>query len=111
MFTSFLKKIISSLLVLYILGTVANANEQYFNKNILQMGNISIDAVKREIRIKTRLAIRHGILEFLLVSDKGKTYESALKIDNNKPSDLHTALLLLNVKPVGIDKFQEASSG
>jgi hypothetical protein len=76
--------------------------------SLVRMGNISVDGARKEIRIRTRLAIRHGILEFLLVSDMGRTYESALKIDSAKPSDLHAALLLLGLKPMESGEFGNA---
>ncbi|MGA1824591.1 MAG: YdjY domain-containing protein [bacterium] len=106
------KKILGFLTVFYVVGSVmvvcARADANPVDETCVYMGNITVDALKQEIRIKTRLAIKHGILEFLLVGDRGKTYESVLKIENNNPSDLHTALLLLGVKPIESKRFQEA---
>jgi hypothetical protein len=112
LFLFLIKRAPGFIMVLIILGTItaatAIAEENHNDKTHLQMGNISIDAVKKEIHIKTRLAIKHGILEFLLVDNSGKTYESALKIDSCKPSDLHTAILLLGIEPVQWSAFIDA---
>ncbi|MBN2440665.1 MAG: hypothetical protein JXJ04_04950, partial [Spirochaetales bacterium] len=67
---------------------------------IKTINNIIIDPEKKEIRIKCKLAITEGILEFFLVDEAGNTYESAFKIQGNKPSELHFALLLLGFEPV-----------
>ncbi|MCP3954596.1 MAG: hypothetical protein GY697_20610, partial [Desulfobacterales bacterium] len=67
---------------------------------VLSMHNIHIDKVKKEIRIPVRLAINEGILEYLLVGEHGKTYESVFKVAGNKPSELNFALLLLGAEPL-----------
>lgn len=112
LFSSIFKRVLGFLTVFYVLGSVmvllAHADVNHVDETYVQMGNISVDAVKKEICIKTLLAIKHGILEFLLVGNHGKTYESALKIDKNNPSDLHAALLLLGVEPIESKRFQEA---
>jgi len=69
------------------------------------MKNIRIDKVKKEIRIKVKLSIREGILEYLLVSEPGKTYESVFKVLENVPSELNFGLLLLGSQPLRFDKF------
>ncbi len=88
--------------------TGIHAEEKQSGNAPVQINNISIDVEKREIHIKTKLAIKFGILEFLLVDSVGRTYESAFYINNNKPSDLHAALLLLGMKPVPWEAFHEA---
>ncbi|MCP3952104.1 MAG: hypothetical protein GY697_07795, partial [Desulfobacterales bacterium] len=50
-----------------------------------------------------RLAINEGILEYLLVGEHGKTYESVFKVAGNKPSELNFALLLLGAEPLEFD--------
>ena len=81
LFSSIFKRVLGFLTVFYVLGSamvlLAHADVKPLDETYVQMGNIAVDAVKKEICIKTRLAIKHGILEFLLVDDHGKTYESA----------------------------------
>lgn len=76
-------------------------------KDVVEMKNILIDKVNKAIRIKVKLAIREGILEYLLVSEPGKTYESVFKVIENVPSELNFALLLIGSKPLRFDNFMK----
>ena len=71
----------------------------------ITIGNISIKKDTKEIRIQSKLAIRLGILEYFLVGDHGKTYESIFKVSDNKPSELNFALLLLGFAPLDYQTF------
>ncbi len=71
--------------------------------DIIQLNNISIDKETKEIRIKAQLAIKEGILEYFLVGNEGKTYESVFKVFGCKPSDLNFALLLIGCKPMSFE--------
>lgn len=73
--------------------------------NLMVLNNITLDKNKKEIRLKTTLAITEGILEYLLVGDHGKTYESVLKVAQNLPSELNFALLLIGSEPLRYDIF------
>jgi len=73
--------------------------------NLMVLNNITLDKNKKEIRLKTTLAITEGILEYLLVGDQGKTYESVLKVARNLPSELNFALLLIGCEPLRYDTF------
>ncbi|MBN1699686.1 MAG: hypothetical protein JW881_19375 [Spirochaetales bacterium] len=75
------------------------------DRSVKTIEHITIDSEKKEIRIKCSLAIAEGILEFLLVCEKGQTYESVLKIIGNNPSELHFALLLLGYEPLPFDQY------
>ena len=69
-------------------------------QNIIKLNNILVDKIKKEIRISAKLAVTEGILEYLLVGNHGKTYESVFKIGDNKPSELNFALLLIGCSHV-----------
>jgi hypothetical protein len=73
--------------------------------NVIELKNISIDKVRKEIRIKSKIAITEGILEYLLVGNQGKTYESVFKVVDNKPSELNFALLLIGCKAMNFNDF------
>lgn len=73
--------------------------------NIIKTGNIEINKQTKVITIHSRLAIEKGILEYLLVGDHGKTYESLFKVADNKPADLNFALLLIGCEPLDFQKF------
>jgi hypothetical protein len=74
-------------------------------QNIVKLNNILVDKVKKEIRISAKLAITEGILEYLLVGNHGKTYESVFKVGVNKPSELNFALLLIGCKALDFEEF------
>lgn len=74
-------------------------------QNIIKLNNILVDKINKEIRIKAKLAITEGILEYLLVGNHGKTYESVFKVDDNKPSELNFALLLIGCKALDFEEF------
>lgn len=76
-------------------------------ERFLQLDRITIDKIKKEIRIQCRLAITEGVLEYLLVSDHGKTYESVFKVSNDKPSQLNFALLLIGLEPLDFNRFND----
>ena len=78
--------------------------------NIIKLNNILVDKVRKEIRIKAKLAIKEGILEYLLVGNQGKTYESVFKIIDNKPSELNFALLLIGCKALNFEKLLELTN-
>lgn len=71
--------------------------------NIIQLNNILIDKKAKEIRIKAQLAIKEGILEYFLVGNEGKAYESVLKVYDCKPSELNFALLLIGCTPMNFE--------
>ena len=71
--------------------------------------NITVDSAKQEIRIKCHFSLEEGLLEFLMVNATGLTYESVLKVDENKPSELHFALLLLGFHPLSFIEYEHLS--
>lgn len=75
------------------------------NTNVVKLGDIKIDKSTKEIRIRSKLAIKEGILEYLMVHNEGKAYESVFKVGGNKPSELNFALLLIGCKPLNFEKF------
>lgn len=71
----------------------------------ITIGPLTVDAEKRQIRMQVRLAITEGILEYLVVEAKGKTYESLFTWEGAKGSELNFALLLLGSEPLDFQKF------
>ena len=76
-------------------------------KDVVELNNILIDKKTKEIRVRVRLALKEGILEYLLVNEEGKAYESLFKIIGNKPSDMNFALLLVGSKPIDFETFMK----
>jgi hypothetical protein len=85
--------------------------EKPINSNKVEINHIQIDKQKKEIRLKASLSITQGILEYLLVSEYGKTYESIFKISENMPSELNFALMLIGCEPMPFKLVQHFKSG
>jgi hypothetical protein len=62
------------------------------------IGNIRIDARAREIGFPAKVNMNDGLIEVVVCSEQGKLHESIF-VSPIHPLQLHTALLLLGVKP------------
>lgn len=85
----------------------AFASDLAKGKDMVELKSITVNKISKEIRIKTKLAITEGILEYLLVGHHGKTYESVFKVMDNKPSELNFALLLIGCEPLNFNQFMK----
>jgi len=66
----------------------------------LKFGLVEVDARARTVSFPARLNMSEGLIEYVLVTDYGKTHESLLTTEA-KPMDIQSALLLLNAVPAG----------
>ena len=62
------------------------------------IGKITVDKLGRTVRFPAMVNMAEGSVEYLLVTDKGKTHES-LFATTVEPFQLHIAMLLLSVRP------------
>jgi len=74
----------------------------------VRIGGLSVDLRSQEVLIQCRAGEDAGILEYLLVAEGGKAYESRFVSIAGTPSDLHAALLLLGIEPAPFPGFREA---
>ena len=65
---------------------------------VVHFGGIVIDKAKKSATFPAELNLAKGTLEYLLVTDMGKTHESLLST-KVQPYDLQVAMLLLGLKP------------
>ena len=65
---------------------------------VVRFGSIVIDKEKKSVTFPGALNLTKGALEYLLVTEMGKTHESLLST-KVRPYDLQVAMLLLGVKP------------
>lgn len=93
------------LVFLPIFNMKALCSEPSQKQDIIEFDHIFVNKVAKEIKIHVKLAIREGILEYFLVSDQGKTYESVFKLAKDLPSKLNFAMLLLGFKPLSFDEL------
>jgi len=63
----------------------------------VRIGGVLVDPVKREVTVPCELNMREGLLEYALVGETGKRYESLL-MTRVEPYDIQVALLLLGLK-------------
>lgn len=66
--------------------------------NRYRIGKIEFDSDKREIRIPAKVNMAAGLIEFLIVHEKGKIHESLFTTDSS-PSEINLAFTLLRYKP------------
>ncbi|HEX4122157.1 MAG TPA: YdjY domain-containing protein [Verrucomicrobiae bacterium] len=74
-----------------------NAPLRQIGPNVFELGAVQFDKSQKTLRFPTQLNMKEGLIEYLLVSGQGKTYESLLKTDAN-PYDIQLALLFLGAK-------------
>lgn len=65
---------------------------------VLRIGMVELHKNSRTVRLPATVNLREGVIEYALVTEKGKAHESLLTTAAS-PKDLHLALLLLGVKP------------
>ncbi|MGA2752016.1 MAG: YdjY domain-containing protein [Verrucomicrobiota bacterium] len=65
--------------------------------DVFQLGSVRLDKARRTVAFPAQLNMNDGLIEYLLVNAKGKTYESLLKTDA-EPYHIQLAMLLLGAK-------------
>ncbi|MDB6057082.1 MAG: hypothetical protein JWO95_926 [Verrucomicrobiales bacterium] len=64
---------------------------------IFRIGLVQLDKNKKSVQFPAVLNMDHGLIEYLLVTTRGKTHESLLKT-RAEPYHIHIAMLLLGAK-------------
>src|SRR3569623_2003527 len=64
---------------------------------VFQIGLVRLDKNQKSVQFPAVLNMDHGLIEYLLVTTRGKTHESLLKTDA-EPYNIHVAMLLLGAK-------------
>jgi len=62
--------------------------------NTYRLGRVELDKAQRAVSIPARVRMRKDVVEYGLVSEQGKGYESVLTTEA-RPADIHVACLLL----------------
>lgn len=76
-------------------------NVQWLGSNSFRLGRVEFDKEQRTVTLPARICIRTQVVEYALVTQQGKTYESLLTTEA-RPTDIHLAFLLLGVSPVQV---------
>ncbi|RYD46275.1 MAG: hypothetical protein EOP85_07780 [Verrucomicrobiaceae bacterium] len=77
---------------------VAKPSVKKLDETRFQIGQVIFDKKTREIRFPAKVNMTEGLLEFLVVHEKGKLHESLFSTETS-PTDLNLALTLLSYKP------------
>jgi len=64
---------------------------------IYEINGVRIEKESRSVTVPCKVNMTQGLLEYLVVTDRGSTHESLLITETN-PQDVHTAMLLLGAK-------------
>ena len=64
---------------------------------VLDYHGVRLDKKNRRVTFPATVSFRQGLIEYVMVNDKGKTYESLLNT-TVQPRDLHVAMLLIGLK-------------
>ncbi len=65
---------------------------------VFEYNGIQLDKTRGSISFAGKVNQREGLIEYLLVNEKGKTHESLLST-TLAPHDIHAAMLLIGLKP------------
>lgn len=66
--------------------------------SVIRLGDIELRTDSRTIRFPAEVNLTNQVIEYVLVTEDGKTHESLLRTPA-RPTDLQVAFLLLGVKP------------
>jgi len=74
-------------------------------ENVYRVGAVTVDIQARTVTCKGVINMDQGAIEYLAVAPGGKTHESLLRIDV-RPLHLQVALLMLDLEPKNVLKYQ-----
>jgi hypothetical protein len=74
-------------------------------ENVYRIGAVIVDTQARTVTCKGVVNMDEGAIEYLAVAPGGKTHESLLRVDV-RPLHLQVALLMLDLEPKNVLKFQ-----
>ena len=67
-------------------------------EGVLKFGEVDIDPQQRQVSFPVTVNMTEGMVEYALVTEKGKVHESVFST-KVKPSEIQVAMLLLNTEP------------
>lgn len=79
---------------------------EQISKNVFQIGLVRMDKAARTVRFPAKICMTDGWIEYLVVTEKGKTHESLL-LTAAQPQHIQVAMILLNAKGLNSRPFPE----
>jgi len=74
-----------------------NSPLRQISPDVFELGAVQFDKARKTVHFPAQLNMNEGLIEYLLVNAKGKTYESLLKTDAD-PYHIQLALLFLGAR-------------
>ncbi len=71
---------------------------------LYSLGKVTVDARRRQVSFPAQVNQRDGVVEYAIVTSRGKTHESVFRTDA-QPQNIHVAMLLLGAKPAHTNFF------
>lgn len=65
--------------------------------NVFQLGSVRLDKSLKTVQFPALMNLREGLIEYLLVNSRGKSYESLLRTET-EPYYIHLAMLLIGAQ-------------
>jgi hypothetical protein len=65
--------------------------------DVFQLGAVRLDKSRKTVQFPAQLNMKEGVIEYLLVNVRGKSYESLLRTDT-EPYYIHLAMLLIGAR-------------
>jgi len=85
-------------------------NVQQTGPATFRLGRVEFDKQQRTVTLPALVHLRGQVVEYVLVTESGKAYESLLTTDA-KPADVQLAFLLLGMSPVAVGgDFNQAAA-
>ena len=75
----------------------AKPNVKQIKPGVFQVGGVLLEKKKQQISFPVLINMHEGLLEYILVTGKGKVHESLL-VTRTEPYHIHVAMLLLGAK-------------
>jgi hypothetical protein len=88
----------------------ANQKVEHLGGDKYRLGQVVLDRATRTVTIPVRVNMTSGVVEYVLVTEKGKTHESVF-ITAARPTDVHLAFLLLGVSELASENWPADHAG
>jgi hypothetical protein len=75
----------------------ANPPLKQISRDVFQLGTVRLDKNLKTVQFQAQFNMKEGVIEYLLVDARGKSYESLLVTDT-EPYYIHLAMLLIGAK-------------
>ena len=87
-------------------ASLTNPPLRQVGPGVFELGKVRLDKARRTVSFPAVLNMNAGLIEYLVVTESGKTHESLVRTDV-APYQIHLAMLLLGAQGAGTNAFPE----